>query len=285
MAHGLWVLGYPEQAWRRMREAQHLAQDLGHPYSLALALCWSALLQIECGDGRVAQEHADMGVVLASEHGFLNYAAGGTALRGGALIVQKQWGEGIAQIRQGLEAYSGDLIRTAYLTWLAEGYEGAGQISEGLAAVAEALRLMEKSDERFYETEVYRIKGQLVLQSRVQSLESENSNPQPLTPNLQVEGEAEECFLKAIEIAQKQQAKSLELRAVMSLVRLRRQQATQPESRNTDHASRITQHETRTKLDEARTMLSEVYNWFTEGFDTKDLQEARALLESLECGV
>ena len=90
MAHGLWFLGYPEQAWRRIREAQQLAQELGHPFDLTFASCWSAMLQLECGDGRVAQECADVGVVLASEHGFLNYAAWGTALRGGALIVQEQ---------------------------------------------------------------------------------------------------------------------------------------------------------------------------------------------------
>jgi len=86
--------------------------------------------------------------------------------------------------------------------------------------------------------------------------------------------EAEACFLKAIAIAQKQQAKSLELRAVMSLVRLRQQQATQPVSRSTHHGSR-------TRLDEAHQMLSEIYNWFTEGFDTKDLQEAKGLLAEL----
>jgi predicted ATPase len=248
MAHGLWILGYSEQAWKRMREAQYLAQDLGHPYSLALALCWSAMLRFECGDGRVAHEHADAGVVLASEHGFLNYAAWGTALRGGALIVQEQWGEGIAQIRQGLEAYPGDLIRTAYLTWLARGYEGAGQVDEGLVAIAEALRLVEKTDERFCEAEVYRIKGELLLaQSSVQSLESSVK-------------EAEECFLKAVEIAQHQQAKSLELRAVMSLARLWQRQG---------------------KTAEARQLLAEIYGWFTEGFDTKDLRDAKALLEEL----
>jgi predicted ATPase len=90
-----------------------------------------------------------------------------------------------------------------------------------------------------------------------------------------VEQEAEGYFLKAIEIAQRQQAKSLELRATVSLARLWQQQATQD-------ASRITQHATRAKLDAARNMLSEIYNWFTEGFDTKDLQEAKALLEELQ---
>jgi predicted ATPase len=93
--------------------------------------------------------------------------------------------------------------------------------------------------------------------------------------------EAEEYFLEAIEISRKQQAKSLELRAVMSLVRLRQQQAAQYESRNTQHVTRIAQHEARTKLGETHQMLSEIYNWFTEGFDTKDLQEAKALLNEL----
>ena len=102
----------------------------------------------------------------------------------------------------------------------------------------------------------------------------------PLIPQL-LQVEAEECFQKAIEIARKQQAKSLELRTVMSLVRLRQHQAQDHAPRNTHHGSQPTQHETRVKLIEAHRMLSEIYNWFTEEFDTKDLQEARALLEEL----
>ena len=112
------------------------------------------------------------------------------------------------------------------------------------------------------EAELYRLKGTLTLQSKVQG------------PKSKVEEEAEECFLKAIGIARKQQAKSLELRAVMSLVRLRQQQVM-------DHTSRNTQHASRSALAEAHKMLSEVYHWFTEGFDTKDLQEAKALIEEL----
>jgi len=107
----------------------------------------------------------------------------------------------------------------------------------------------------------------------------------PTSEVLSPESEAEEYFLKAIEISRKQQAKSLELRAVMSLVRLRQHQVAQFELRITDHATRTTQHEAHSKLDEAHRMLFEVYNWFTEGFDTLDLKEAKALLESLESGV
>ena len=134
-----------------------------------------------------------------------------------------------------------------YLALLAEAYGKAGQAEEGLLVLTEALALVNKTGERYYEAELYRLKGELTLQSESQSLESRTR-------------EAGACFLKAIEIARKQQAKSLELRAVMSLVRLWQQQG---------------------KQKEAHEMLAAVYNWFTEGFDTKDLQEAKALLDEL----
>src|SRR5262249_17609682 len=132
---------------------------------------------------------------------------------------------------------------------LAEALATVGLTEDGLAALAEALGTAEKTGERWYEAELYRLKGTLTLQSKVQG------------PKSKVEQEAEEYFLRAIEIARRQQAKSLELRAVMSLSRLWQQQG---------------------KKDEARQMLTDIYSWFTEGFDTKDLQEARTLLEELE---
>jgi tetratricopeptide (TPR) repeat protein len=247
-ARVLWFLGYLEQALTRMHEALHLAQELGHPLSLAFALNFTALLHPERGDGHVAQKRVDALMALSSEHGFPLYLALRPALWGVALIAQAQWEEGIAHIQQGLEAYTGEVARTIYLAWLARGYGGAGQEDEGLVAVAEALRLVEKNDERFYEAELYRIKGELTLQSKVQG------------PKSQVEEEAGECFHKAVEIARKQQAKSLELCAVMSLARLWQSQSKQAE---------------------ARQKLAEIYGWFTEGFDTKDLQEAQALIEEL----
>jgi predicted ATPase len=160
---------------------------------------------------------------------------------------------------------------------LAEAYGKAGQAEDGLATLAEALAVVDKNGERFYEAELYRLKGELTLQqasqkSKGKSQKSKMTDPRPLTPDPHAEAEA--CFFKAIEIAQRQQAKSLELRAVMSLVRLRQQQAAQLESRHT-------QHETRIRLDEAHHMLSKIYGWFTEGFDTKDLQEAKVLLAEL----
>jgi hypothetical protein len=158
---------------------------------------------------------------------------------------------------------------------------------------------VDKNEEHYYEAELYRLKGELSLQSAVHSQQSQEGNQKakgkskkeargwrletgssPQAPSLKplapsgAEQEAEEYFLKAIEIARKQQAKSWELRATMSLVRLRQQQM--------QHASRTTQHAARNMLDAARDTLSEIYNWFTEGFDTADLQEAKALLEELE---
>ena len=207
--------------------------------------------------------------------------AQGTISRGWALAEQGQGEEGIAQICQGLVAWratGAEGFRPYYLALLAEAYGKMGRAEDGLTALAEALEAVDRTGERYYEAELYRLRGELTLQQENQKSKGKNqkakieTDPRPLTPDPQ--GEAEVCFLKAIEIAQHQQAKSLELRAVMSLVRLRQQQATQP-------GSRTTLHETRTTLHEAHNMLSEIYNWFTEGFDTKDLQEATALLEEL----
>ena len=191
-------------------------------------------------------------MALSAEQGFALALSQAAILRGWVLAEQGQGEEGIAQIRQSMAAWratGAELRRPYYLALLAEAYGKGGQVEEGLSVVAEALAAVDKTRERFYEVELYRLRGELMLaKSRVQSLGSS------------VQKEAEECFWKAIEIARRQQAKSLELRATMSLTRLWQQQG---------------------KRAEARQMLAEVYNWFTEGFDTKDLQEAKALLEEL----
>jgi adenylate cyclase len=164
----------------------------------------------------------------------------------------------MSQIRQGLatnQAIEVGVHRSYHLALLVEAYAEMGQTEAGLAVLAEALTVVDKSGERFYEAELYRLKGTLTLQSTVQG------------PKSKVEEEAEECFLKAIDIARTQQAKSLELRAAMSLVRLRQHQAQ-------DHVPRI-------RLAEVHRMLSEIYGWFTEGFDTADLKAAKALLAGL----
>jgi predicted ATPase len=154
-----------------------------------------------------------------------------------------------------------ELFDPLFLGALAQGYAQGGQAEEGLRVIAEALAIVEKNAERWNEAELYRLKGELTLQkeSRVRGPESEVTDS-PASSVQSPESEAEECFLKAIEIARRQEAKSLELRAATSLARLWQQQG---------------------KKAEARQLLAEIYGWFTEGFDTKDLQEAKALLEEL----
>ncbi len=242
----LWLLGYPDQALKRNSENLGLAQELALPSVMAFALYWAVWLHHAHQEGQAAQEQAGVLIALAREHGFPWFLAAGTILCGWALAEQGQGEEGIAQIRQGLTAYraqGAEQQRTLFLALLAEACGKAGHTEEGLAALAEALTMVDHTGECVYEAELYRLKGELLLQSSVQGLASE----------------AEACFLTAIEIARQQQAKSLELRAVMSLARLWQQ----------------------SKRNEARQMLAEIYGWFTEGFDTKDLQEAKRLIEEL----
>jgi predicted ATPase len=195
------------------------------------------------------------------------HLAWGTILQGWVLTEQGQGEEGIIQIRQGLadsQAMGAGAFRTYFLALLTEAYGKTGQVEEGLNVLAEALATANTTGERWYEAELYRLKGTLTLQWANQKAKGKKqkakieTDPRSLNPDPQ--GEAEAYFLKAIGIAQKQQAKSLELRASTSLARLWRSQG---------------------KNAEAHQMLSEIYNWFTEGFETKDLQEAKALMEEL----
>jgi predicted ATPase len=281
----LWCLGSSNQALQRCCEALTLAQELVHPFSRAWVFVCAAWLHQYRREWQETQKWAESAMALSREQGFPLWEAWGTILHGGALAESGRGEEGGAQIRQGLETYraTGAVQAQPYfLALLAEAYGKVGQAEEGLSVVAEALAVVEKTEERFYEAELHRLKGELTLQQgKVESQKSKVLSPQPPTPSTQAEAEAEACFLKAIEISRKQQAKSLELRAVMSLVRLRQQQASKHGTGSAEQGARNTQHVTRTALDEARQMLSEVYNWFTEGFDTKDLQEAKALIEAL----
>jgi predicted ATPase/class 3 adenylate cyclase len=293
VARALWCLGYPDQAMKETYEGLALAQDLSHPFSLAFALLYAAYLHQFLREEQAAQERAEAAMTLSTEQGFPLWSALGLIMRGWALAEQGQGEEGIAQMRQGFTAYQTtgtELGRPYWLALLAEAYGKGGRAEEGLSMLVEALAAVDKSGERWYEAELYRLRGELTLvqsntslgqvqgksqtsQNRSQARQDQSEDTDPRFPDLDPQGEAEACFHKAIEIARKQQAKSLELRAVMSLVRLR-QQAMQSTTRNT-------QHESRNMLNEAHQMLSELYGWFAEGFDTKDLQEAKALLDAL----
>jgi predicted ATPase len=256
----LWLLGYPDQARESSHEALALAEGLSHPLSLAYALNFAGLLHQCRREGQQAHEQAEALIALCTDQGFQYFLAGGTFLRGWALAKQGPREEGIAQMHQGMagwRATGAEAITPQWLAFLAEAYGQGGQAEEGLSRLAKALAVVDRTGERFYEAEIYRLKGELTIQQKRQKAKIE-TDPQSLTSDPQ--GEAEACFLKAIDISRKQQAKSLELRATVSLARLWRQQGKQAE---------------------ARQMLAEIYSWFIEGFDTTDLQEAKALLEEL----
>jgi predicted ATPase len=243
----MWLLGYPDHARRRSDEALTLAQRLSHSHSLAVALTWRAYLYQSCQELSMVQEHAEALTRLAAEQGFPYWLALGTILRGWTLVKQgRQIEEDIGQLHQGLTAYratGAELFRTYWLALLAEAYGTVGQTEEGLGVLSEALRVVDNSGEHQWEAELYRLKGELLLKQAI--------------PDTAL---AQTCFHQALDVARQQQAKSLELRAATSLARLWQSQD---------------------KRREAYNLLAPVYHWFTEGFDTADVMDAKALLEQL----
>jgi TOMM system kinase/cyclase fusion protein len=247
LARVLWHLGYPDQALKYSDEALTLAHDLSHPFSLSWALSWTAALYQLRREVQEARERAEGAFTHSSEQGFPFFVAHGMVLRGWALVQQGQETEGTAQLHQGLAAYratGAELERSHWLALLADVYGSIGQIEEGLHVLAEALAEGHRHGIRYYEAELYRLKGELLLR-------------QQTVPDAH---QAEACFHQALDVARHQGAKSWELRATLSLARLWQRQG---------------------KRAAARQLLAEIYAWFTEGFDTADLQEARALLAVL----
>jgi class 3 adenylate cyclase/predicted ATPase len=241
----LWMLGYPEQALRRSHEILTYAQKLQHPFSLAGALLNVMTLHKLRGEAAAAQEWAEAALAIMTEQGFVRYLAVTMFTRGWALAAQGRHEEGMAEMRQGLaarRAMEAGVTLAEFTARLAEAYGRIGQAEEGLNLLAEALAVVEMGD-LWCEAELHRIKGELLLRQAI-----------PDAP------QAEACFQQALTVARRQQAKSWELRAAMSLSRLWQQQG---------------------KRAEARELLAPIYGWFTEGFDTPDLQEAKALLEEL----
>jgi predicted ATPase len=263
VAWNLWCLGYPDQGLKNTQDALHLAHELAHPHTLAYALNITAMFHQFRQEETAVREQAEALLTLSTEHGFAYRAAVATIMRSWVLAAEDQAKEGVVRMQEGLAAQwatGAEAVAPYFLALRAEIYGKMGQPEEGLAALAEASAIRQRTGEQWYEAELWRLKGELTLaQSSVQSLASSVQNPQSAIRNPQ--SEAETCFLKAIEIAQKQQAKSLELRAAMSLARFWQQQG---------------------KTAEARQMLAEIYDWFTEGFETKDLQEAKALIRGIE---
>jgi predicted ATPase len=243
----LWHLGYPAQARRSVQALPSLAEGLSNAFDVAQALYFGAFVHQCRRDPAQTQELAGALMDLCREQGFALLLAGGVILYGWSLTEQGQREEGLRQMRQGLAGWqdTGALSHRPYhLSLLAEALGREGQIQDGLTALAEAQTLAEATGERFHEAELHRLRGELLLKRGV------GFDP----------GEPEACFRHAFAVARRQRAKPLELRATMSLCRLYQSQG---------------------RGAEARPLLAESCGWFTEGFDTPDLQEARAILESL----
>jgi predicted ATPase len=243
MSQVLWYLGYPDQALRRSQEALTLARELAHPFSLAFALNFAGVLYHFLRDAPTLRERAQAAIALASEQGFIVWLVQGRVLQGWGLAEQGRGQEGIAQMREGLAAWramGAELGRPYYLGLLAEAYGKMGQTEAGLSALAEALSAMDNHGECYWKAELYRLKGELLLAG---------SAVQHAT--------VQTYYAQALDVARSQQAKSLELRAAISLCRLWQRQD---------------------KRADAYQLLAPIYNWFTEGFDTADLREAKALL-------
>ena len=245
-SHILWMLGYPDQALKRSQESLTLAQKLSHPFSLAYALGFAAMFHQHRREGHATHERAESGWALGTEHDFVIWVMLGTFLGGWAMVFQGRETEGMAQMHRGLAIYratESKVYLPVYLAVLAEAYGEMGQPEAGLEALDEALGLAATTGVQYYVPECYRLRGDLLLAHTVAN-----------------QAEAETCFRQALEMARHQEAKSLELRAAISLARLWQQQDKQAD---------------------ARQLLAESYGWFSEGFDTVDLRDAKTLLEEL----
>lgn len=249
ISHALWVLGYPDQAVQHSREALALAQEVHHPFSLALAQAYAAMLQQFRREPSTANKHAEIALTVCTEQGFAYYLAWATIIQGGVVAETGRREEGIAQMQQGLttlQATGGGLRIPYYLALLAEAYGNHGEPGEGLHVLADAFDHVQHTGECWWEAEFHRCKGELLLQGAGRRRQAAE------TP--------EACFRQALAVARRQQAKALELRAAMSLSRFWQAQG---------------------KRQAAHQLLAEVYAWFCEGVDTVDLQQAQTLLEQL----
>jgi predicted ATPase len=242
---GLYQVGYPDRAWAKSYEMLEVAQRSSDPFILALASCYAAAHHLVRGDSMAAQKCAEDAMAVPEEMGIVGLSALATTYHGVSLIAQRRYEEGVAGMRQGISATraTGGTPRAWYLCLLASGLGKLGRHEEGLQVLEEGFASVAKTGEQGSSPSLHHVKGRLLLAQ----------NPSDVA-------KAELCFRTAIEIARRQSARIAELRATTSLAHLLAKQS---------------------RRDEARTMLAEIYAWFTEGFDTADLKDAKALLDEL----
>jgi predicted ATPase len=247
----LWSLGYPDQALLQSQKMLPQVRLINHSFSLVTSLAYISLLQIFRRDSTALEPLGKEIYSVSENKGFVLFIGVGLFKTGFVLVHQGQVKEGINKLLQALEIYKATGIRftlSDLLGSIAEAYGMCGDIEKAMDFMEQALTEVRRGREQYYEAELYRIKGELIL------MKADKKNRK------EVEKEAADCFQQSITIAQKQMAKSFELRTSVSLCRLLQKQS---------------------KKEEARQLLTKIYNWFTEGFETQDLIEAKTLLNEL----
>jgi predicted ATPase len=242
----LWLLGYPQQALECGRRALDVARSLAHPHSVANAHSWVSLAFRILGDFELARAEAEAGQAVSAEYGFPQWSAVATIIRGSTLAAVGHVEGGLTEMRSGLAAWqatgAGAMIPT-FLAFIAEAEVARGDIAAALRIIDDALKRIDVYGERIFEAELHRLRGEAFLAGRT---------PDPVR--------AETCFLRAIDIAREQLARSFELRAVTSLARLWQRGG---------------------RAHDARRVLAATAGWFTEGHETRDYRGAHQLLEEL----
>ncbi|PON16108.1 hypothetical protein C2W62_20225 [Candidatus Entotheonella serta] len=250
LSRDLWSLGYPDQAMQHSQKTNDIVHEISHPYSRGVAHAFKAIMHLWRREPQVAYEQTIDAITLAEEHGFEYWAAWTTSLCGWALAMQGQTEAGQTEIHRSLAVSRAAEIKLEVLLslhHLAEAYGESGNLEAGLETLTEALAEMASMEAWFYAPELYRLKGVFLLRQKVSDCQ-----------------QAEGYFQQALKIAQQQKTKSFELRSATNLARLWQQQG---------------------KCSEAYDLLMPVYEWFSEGFDTADLQTAKALLEELDASI
>ena len=254
----LWCLGYPKQAEERLNKALTIGKDTNHPFSDAVSLHFKTVLYQYRGEVEVVDTSATEMLQICQEHEFSVWEAAATVMKGWALAERKAPEEGIAMIRKGIAAWEktrAEMLLPFFLTLLAQAYQRAGHYTLALQTLDSALCVITRTGERTYAAELTRRKGELylILAEELEAVSKENT--------ASTVAQAESHFQEALAVARQQSAKSWELRAALSLSELWR---------------------TQNRGEDAYNLLKPIYTWFSEGFDTKDLVRAKALLQELE---
>jgi predicted ATPase len=240
----MWHLGFVDQALQRSYASMDLAKTSGHPFSQALAMAYATMLFQFSRDSKLVQEWAGATIDFCAEHSIGYYDNWSAILHGWALVEQGSLTVGIDKMQKGLTGFrdsNSEARLPYYLTLLADAYGNAGEVQQGLKYLDEALDFAEKNNDDWYSAETHRLMGELMLQAGEVA-------------------KAEACFQKSLDLSRSQKARTLELRATVSLARLWVEQNRQ---------------------EKARSMLKDIFHWFSEGFDSVDLNFARKLIDEL----